>query len=144
MAKYYPIGAGPGNTCSGKGPVLPVYTRPMTEIRPSSEAAGRLPPGIGPHRTDLAAEFREKPFGNHSPDLQALLDHMRGGPIHGKYFLWLMDDHSKWKLARFSETPPLTPEAVPDGPVFDNIEDAERYVFVKRWTDLFGAEPEGS
>ena len=116
----------------------------MNKVRTDQDAAGRLPPGIGAHRTDLAAEFRARPFGNHSPDLQALLDHMRGGPIHGKYFLWLADDHSHWKLARFSDEPPLTPQALAGGPVFDDIEEAERYVFDKRWAELFGTEPEPS
>ena len=32
---------------------------------------------IDPRRLDLAAEFRARPFGRHSPELQALLDIMR-------------------------------------------------------------------
>lgn len=115
----------------------------MSRVRTAQDTAARLPPGIGGDRADLAAEFRERPFGNHSPDLAALLDHMRGGPIHGKYFLWLVDDHSQWALARFSDAPPLTPEVIP-GVVFDDIEEAERYVFDRRWEDMFGAPPRGS
>ena len=115
----------------------------MNRVRTAQDAAGRLPPGIGAHRADLAAEFRARPFGNHSPDLQTLLDHMRGGPIHGKYFLWMIEDNSKWALARFSDEPPLTPQVVPDT-VFNELEEAERYVFDRRWADLFGAEPEDS
>ena len=33
-------------------------------------------PAIDPTRLDLAAEFRARPFGRHSPELQALLDVM--------------------------------------------------------------------
>jgi len=33
-------------------------------------------PAIDPRRLNLAAEFRARPFGRHSPELQALLDIM--------------------------------------------------------------------
>ena len=99
-----------------------------------------LPVGIDGTRTDLATEFHRRPFGRHSPDLQALLHHMRGGPMEGKYFLWMLEPHSKWSLARYSQTHPLVPEKL--GPEFDSIEDAERFVFRLRWKTMFGSEPE--
>lgn len=100
----------------------------------------RLPERIGPHRLDLVEEFRQKPFGRHSPDLQALLDHMRGSPIHGKFFLLMVQPHERWALARFSREDPLEAELYGDE-VFDDIEEAERYVFDLRWQFLFGESP---
>lgn len=103
----------------------------------------RLPAGIDSEREDLIDEFMSKPFGRHTPDLQALLAHMRGGPIHGKYFLLMTEPHSRWGLARFSATPPLRAELVEDV-VFDDIEDAERHVFLLRWKALFRSATAGS
>ncbi|MCE2527940.1 MAG: hypothetical protein J4G00_10460 [Actinomycetia bacterium] len=100
----------------------------------------RLPAGIDGSRLDLWEEFRLRTFGKHSPDLQALLDYMRGGPITGKYFLKLTGPHSEWTLARFSDTFPLTTHTLPEH-VFTTIEDAEFFVFRRRWEEMFGADP---
>jgi hypothetical protein len=99
-----------------------------------------LPAGIGPERVDLFDEFMIKPFGRHTPDLQALLAHMRGSSIHGKHFLLMIEPHSRWALARFSERPPLRAELI-ENVVFDDIEVAERHVFSLRWMSLFGSVP---
>ncbi len=100
----------------------------------------RLPAGIDGSRVDLVEEFRRHPFGTHSPDLQVLLDYMRGGPITGKYFLMLTGPHSEWTLARFSATFPLTTETLSEH-VFTTIEDAEWFVFRSRWEEMFGTDP---
>ena len=100
----------------------------------------RLPVGIDGSRLDLVEEFRGGPFGKHSPDLQALLDYMRGGPINGKFFLMLTGPHSEWTLARFSTTYPLSTETLDDH-VFTTIEDAEWFVFRRRWAQMFGTDP---
>lgn len=103
----------------------------------------RLPSGIDGSRTDLAEEFRANPFGRHSPDLQALLAHMRGAPIPGKHFLWMIEPHSRWSLAQFSDEQPVRGRKLPDH-VFDTIEEAEWFVFRLRWRALFGSELEES
>ena len=64
----------------------------------------------------------------------------RGGPIAGKYFLKLTGPHSEWTLARFSDTFPLTTHTLPEH-VFTTIEDAEFFVFRRRWEEMFGADP---
>lgn len=97
-----------------------------------------LPDGIDGTRTDLVEEFRLRPLGRHSPDLQTLLNHMRGGPIGGKHFLLLDGPHTRWVLARFTTSSPPGVERFPDR-VFDDIEDAERHVFDLRWEQMFGA-----
>ena len=98
-----------------------------------------LPSGVHAGRIELAEEFDRKPFGRHSPDLQALLDYMRSGPIPGKYFLWMVEPHSRWMLARFTETERLATERF-DDIVFDDILEAERFVFRRRWREIFGRE----
>lgn len=65
---------------------------------------------------------------------------MRGGPITGKYFLMLTGPHSEWTLARYSSTYPLTTETLRQH-VFTTIEDAEFFVFRRRWEEMFGTDP---
>ena len=103
-------------------------------------AAPKLPLGVHAGRTDLFEEFMRRPFGRHSPDLQSLLEYMRGAPIVGKHFLLMTRSNVEWMLARFTEGDPLGVERLPEI-VFDNITEAERYVFRLRWAALFGEEP---
>ena len=55
---------------------------------------------IDPARLDLAREFRARPFGVHSPDLQAVLNRMRGGAGPGRYVLYMTRPHAEWVLGR--------------------------------------------
>ena len=91
---------------------------------------------IDPRRLDLAREFKARPFGVHSPDLQAVLNRMRGAPPQGKHCLLMSKPHAEWLLARLTGEP-LRPEVVP-GFVFSSLEEAEWAVFKLRWTDLTG------
>ncbi len=95
---------------------------------------------------EIAAEFNARPFGRHSPQLQALLERMRSTPIPGKAFLYMLEPHSRWALARMSTTEPLRLEVAPEHS-FSSIEDAERDVFARRFAALRGEpvdEPEYS
>ncbi|MCY4632728.1 MAG: hypothetical protein OXE75_17855, partial [bacterium] len=103
-------------------------------------AAPKLPLGIDGGRADLFEEFMRRPFGRHSPDLQSLLNYMRGIPLVGKHFLLMTRSNTEWMLARFTEGDPLGVERLPEV-VFDDIEEAERYVFRLRWGALFGGLP---
>jgi hypothetical protein len=98
---------------------------------------GRLTSRIDPRRVDLAREFRAKPFGGHSVELQQILHLMRAGPITGRHFLYITRPHREWTLARMSDTPPLRP--ILTGPVFDDLAAAEWHVFKLRWHELSGA-----
>ena len=102
--------------------------------------APKLPLGIDAGRADLFEEFMRRPFGSHSPDLQSLLNYMRGSPIVGKHFLLMTRSNVEWMLARFTEGDPLGVERLPEV-VFDDIIEAERYVFRLRWAELFGEVP---
>jgi hypothetical protein len=78
---------------------------------------------IDPSRLDLAREFKARPFGVHSPDLQAVLNRMRSAPVPGKHYLIMTRSHAQWVLARMTGDP-LRLEVVP-GFVFDSLEQAE-------------------
>lgn len=101
---------------------------------------GRKTARIDPRRVDLAREFRAKPFGAHSVELQQILHLMRAGPIEGRHFLFMTRPHAEWTLARMSPARPLRPVLV--GPVFTDLAAAEWHVFKLRWQMLSG-EPLG-
>ena len=50
----------------------------------------------------LAAEFRARPLGHHSPELQRLLRRFRTLPVEGKHGLLRVDHRREWVLIRFS------------------------------------------
>jgi hypothetical protein len=89
-------------------------------------------------RLDLAREFRANPFGEHSPDLQYLLNLMRrpgAGPFHV-----LMTDRAgeRWTLAVVrpgGREPPRRTNAV-----FTDLREAEWHVFKLRWAALSGED----
>jgi hypothetical protein len=97
---------------------------------------GDLSSKVDPARLDLAREFRTKPFGGHTAELQQLLHLMRAGPIEGRHFLYITKPHQEWTLARMSESQPLRPNLV--GPVFTRLDEAEWHVFKLRWKELTG------
>ena len=90
---------------------------------------------IDPQRLDLAREFRARPFGVHSPELQAVLAVMRSAPIDGKFVLVCTRPHEEWVLARIHLDPP---RAELTGQYFRNLEDAEWEVFRLRWAHHTG------
>lgn len=87
----------------------------------------------------LAEEFRHRPFGTHSSELQQLLHRMRSQPIAGKHFLFISETNSEWVLGRYSEDNP--PKPLIDWSVrFSDLEAAEWHVFKLRWFEIFGEE----
>jgi hypothetical protein len=92
-----------------------------------------------PSRRDLAFEFRAKPFGEHSPDLQYLLNLFRSSSPGGWHALVMTRPHEQWTLARMIEQPDGRP-ALPQltNVTFDSIEAAEWAVFKLRWEALAG------
>jgi len=53
---------------------------------------------LDPRRTALAREFRARPFGVHSGDLQVVLNRMRSETIPGKYALFKGYDNNVARL----------------------------------------------
>jgi len=88
-------------------------------------------------RLDLAREFKARPFGVHSPDLQYLLNLMRSRETAGRYVLVMTRPHAQWTLARLTDGnhgPPVLTNTT-----FDSLEAAEWVVFKLRWEALAGA-----
>ncbi|MHB1128584.1 MAG: ABC transporter permease [Ilumatobacteraceae bacterium] len=85
-------------------------------------------------------EFRTRPFGAHSADLQHLLELMRSQPIAGKHFLFMSKTQEQWILGRYSTDQPLRP-LLDWSIVFTNLVDAEWHVFKIRWNSLFEQDP---
>lgn len=90
-----------------------------------------------PPSLELAAEFRQRPFGRHSEELQNLLHAMRSAPIPSKHFLFMADTNREWVLGRYSAEMPPTP-VIDWSVTFDDLEAAEWHVFRVRWHELFG------
>lgn len=68
-----------------------------------------------------------------------LLHTMRSAPVAGKHFLFMAETNREWVLGRYSTDSPPVP--VIDWSVrFDDLEDAEWYVFRVRWNEMFGEE----
>jgi len=91
-----------------------------------------------PSRIDLAREFKARPFGEHSPDLQYLLNLMRAPSDRPFYMLVATEPHRRWTLA--VKTPgDLEPPRLSNA-VFESLEAAEWEVFKRRWKALGGGD----
>ena len=93
---------------------------------------------IDPARLDLAEEFRRKPYGRHSADLQRILNRMRTEPFDGHYVLVRDGRFGPYRLGRFGATP-ADPIAF-TGHVFQSVREAEWTVFKLRWRGLTGQD----
>jgi topoisomerase IA-like protein len=93
---------------------------------------------IDPNRLDLAEEFRNKPYGRHSAELQRILNRMRTEPFEGHYVLLRDGRFGPYRLSQFGATPadPVTST----GLVFQSVRDAEWAVFKLRWKRLTGQD----
>jgi hypothetical protein len=92
---------------------------------------------IDPPDIALAREFRERPYGVHSPALQALLNEMRRGPHKGRYALYSSKPGEEWMLIQLSGERGKPPTFHPDV-VFTTYEAAEWHVFKLRWQQMTG------
>jgi hypothetical protein len=89
-------------------------------------------------RLDLAREFRTNPFGEHSPDLQYMLNIMRRpGP---EPFHVLLTDRpgERWTLGLMTPGGRAPPRRT--NMVFTDLKEAEWHVFKLRWAMLAGEE----
>jgi hypothetical protein len=94
-------------------------------------------PAIDPSRTDLAAEFRARPFGRHSAELQALLNVMRRAE-HCEDLILVAIEYGKWVLGE--RQPDGKPPRLLMDQVFTRLEDGEWAAFKRRWRHLTGQE----
>jgi hypothetical protein len=86
----------------------------------------------------LAQEFRARPYGRHSADLQRVLNRMRGEPFPGRYILVQEHKGLPYRLAQLGSTPadPISYT----GDTFRTLEEAEWTVFKLRWRRIFGTD----
>jgi hypothetical protein len=91
-----------------------------------------------PDAVHLAQEFKAKPIGKHSAELQKILNLFRGESQKDKYVLVCTDPHKRWVLGQLTgvrgEPVQLTNHA------FDKLEDAEWHVFKLRWKKHTGRD----
>ncbi len=87
---------------------------------------------IYPGRKDLVEEFRKTPVGHHSPELQKVMNLLRGERFPGRHVLICTKPYEEWRLARLSGVRGEPPEVV-EGVVYTTIEEAEWEVFKIRW-----------
>lgn len=81
-------------------------------------------------------EFMEKPIGHHSPDLQRVLNTLRGVDVKDKHCLICTKPGREWRLAQLSGVRGKPVKLL--NKTFTNIDDAERYVFRLRWKQHTG------
>lgn len=86
---------------------------------------------IDPRRTDLAAAFKERPFGPHSTEVWALVTALRMGPIEGRFVLIAAADGRSWELAQLTGRRGEPPMKI--GETFTDRAAAEWAVFRRRW-----------
>jgi N,N-dimethylformamidase len=89
-------------------------------------------------RIDLAREFKARPYGEHSPDLQYLLHLMRMPSDKPFHALFMTEQDRRWTVALVE--PGLRSPPRLTNMVFDKLEDAEWYVFRERWKALAGED----
>ncbi len=93
---------------------------------------------LTPEDGALAGEFRDNPYGPHSPRLTAIVRAFRGPPLAGKYVLIDIDPHREWMLGRLTGDLDQPIEAF-EGCRFTSLIEAEWEVFKLRWRGHAGA-----
>jgi hypothetical protein len=90
-------------------------------------AANDKPSPLAPEEQALVEEFRHKPVGQHSPQLQQLINRLRGEPLEGKYVVVCTEPHKTWVLARMNGRG--KPIEIHHDIVFHDVNDAEQEIF---------------
>lgn len=88
---------------------------------------------------ELYREFCKQPIGAHSPNLHFILQHFRKAPVAGKYVLVAIEPHRRWVLGTLTGVRG-DPVRLIEEHAFDDIAEAERFVFRLRWRDLTGEQ----
>lgn len=94
---------------------------------------------VDPTRSDLVDEFRENPYGPHSPELTLLVNRLRLGPMEERYIIVTIRRGREWAVARMPTLRGAPVELV-EGAVFDDYGAAVWEVFRLRWQVVTGQE----
>ena len=92
---------------------------------------------IDPNRLDLAAEFRERPLGPHSAELEDLLRILRWAPAQDRYISVQPETDGPWYLARTLGPKGTSLDVYTQRP-YESAADAAWAVFAKRWESHTG------
>ena len=92
---------------------------------------------IDPSRLDLAREFKAKPLGPHSPDLQKLLKIMRWDPVEGRRVALQPEPGGPWYVARLTG-PKGHPIELFRQRAYATLPEAWWTLFRQRWEDHTG------
>lgn len=84
-------------------------------------------------------EFRKRPIGPHSPQLQRVLNTLRGGALAGRYVLICTKPYREWVLAQHPGRRGKRFEIL-DEHRFSSREEAEWAVFRLRWKEHTGQD----
>jgi hypothetical protein len=93
---------------------------------------------IDPTRVDLAREFKERPLGVHSAELDKLLLILRWGGVRGKSLIVCTKAEREWRLAKMGPRrgTPMTEY----GPTYTRHADVMWACFRARWLEATGKE----
>lgn len=94
---------------------------------------------VDPDELSVAREFRRRPIGYHSRNLQGVLDLFRGGPSEGKWVLVCRKPGREWVLAQLPGRRGA-PVILHEDAVFTDRDEAEWEVFRRRWREHTGRE----
>ena len=83
----------------------------------------------------LIEEYRASPMGQHSDDLERVLNYFRRAPFEGKYVLFELEANRKYKIMTTTAAEGGLPQDV-DGTVYSDKNEALHAVFLKRVDEL--------
>ena len=88
----------------------------------------------------LIEEYRASPLGQHSDDLERVLNYFRRAPFEGKYVLFELEANRKYKIVTTTAGDGGLPEDVDGGTVYTDKNEALRAVFLKRVDALMASD----
>jgi len=93
---------------------------------------------IDPARADLAREYKERPLGAHSAELEKVLLILRWGGVRGKSVIICTKPEREWRLGKLGPRrgTPMTEY----GPTYKTQAEASWACFRARWKEVTGHE----
>ena len=93
---------------------------------------------IDPTRTDLAREYKERPLGAHSAELEKALLILRWGGVRGKTVIICTKPDREWRLGKLG--PKRGTPMAEYGPTYKTQAEASWACFRARWQEVTGQE----
>ena len=93
---------------------------------------------IDPARADLAREYKARPYGPHSAELQKVLLIMRWGGVRGKSVILVTEPDHAFRLGKMG--PKRGTPMTEYGPRYKTAAEASWACFRARWLEATGTE----